>query len=79
VPRFGSLPGSVSDAAHVDSSRPQLLHHLVVGFGIGEEDVDIAEIADMAERDPTELRGVGHSDYPLRGFGGGTLHRRLGE
>ena len=33
----------------------------------------------MAEGHPAELRGVSHHDDPLRGFGGGTLHRRLGE
>jgi 2-haloacid dehalogenase len=52
---------------------------VLLGFGISENDVDTVEIADMAERHPTELRGVGHNDHPLRDFGGGTLHRRLGE
>jgi len=75
----GSLPGSVSDAAQVDSRRPQLVHHLLVGLGIGQDDVDVVEIADMAEGHPAELRGIGHHDDPLGGFGGGTLHRRLGQ
>ena len=68
-----------SDAADVDSRRPQLVHYLLIGFGIGDDDVDVVEIADMAERHPAELRGVGHRDDPLRGFGGAPLHRRLGE
>lgn len=75
MPRVGSGPGSVSDAAYVDPRNPQLLHHLLVRFGIGEDDVDVVEIADMTERDPAELRGVGHRDDPLRGFGRGTLYR----
>ena len=33
----------------------------------------------MAERHSAQLRGVGHCDDPLRGFGGGALHSGLGE
>jgi 2-haloacid dehalogenase len=33
----------------------------------------------MAERNSAEFRGVGYGDDPLRSFGGGALHRRLGE
>ena len=57
----------MSDAADVDSHRPQLLHPLLVGAGISEDDVDLVEIADVAERHPPELQGVGHDDDPLRG------------
>lgn len=79
MPVVDGGPGSVSDAADVDSHRPQLLHPLLVGSGISQDDVDLVEIADMAERHSPELRRVGHRDDPLRGSGGGALHRRLGE
>src|ERR1700677_603351 len=71
--------GSGSDAADVDSRRPQLLHPLRVGSGISENDVDLVEIADMAEGDAPELGGVGHDNDPLRSSGGGAFDRRLGE
>jgi len=75
----GSDPGSRSDAADVDSRRPQLLHPLLVGSGISEDDVDLVEIANMAESDAPELRGVGYRDDALRGSGCGALDRRLGK
>lgn len=79
VSLLGSWPPAASDAADVDSRRAELFHYLLIGSPIGEEDVDIVEIADVAERHPAELRGVGYRNNPLRGFGGGSLHRRLGE
>jgi 2-haloacid dehalogenase len=79
MPFVGSRSESASDAADIDSHRPQLLHLLLVGSGISQDDVDLLEIADMAERHAPELRGVGHRDDPLRGSGGGALDRGLGE
>jgi 2-haloacid dehalogenase len=79
VPFVGLSLDSASDAADIDSQRPQLLHPLLVGSGISQDDVDLVEIADMAERHSPELRGIGHDDDSLRGSGGGALDRRLGE
>ncbi len=79
VPFVGLSPDSASDAADIDSHRPQLLYPLLVGSGISQDDVDLVEIADMAERHSPELRGIGHRDDPLRGPGGGALDCRLGE
>ncbi len=75
----GSIPDSASDAADIDSHRPQLLHLLLVGSGISQDDVDLFKIADMAERHAPELRGVGHRDDSLRGSSGAALDRGLGE
>lgn len=71
--------GPGSHAAYVDSRRPQLAHHRLVGSGIGEDNADVVEITDMTERHPSELRGIGHRDDPLRRPGGCPLHCRLGE
>jgi 2-haloacid dehalogenase len=79
VQLVGSIPDSASDAADIDSHRPQLLHLLLVGSGISQDDVDLFKIANMAERHAPELRGVGHRDDPLRGSGGGALDSGLGE
>ena len=66
-------------AAHVDSRLPELVHLLTVGVAVGDDDIDVAEIADMAECHPAELRGVGDDDDPLRGLRGVPLHGCLGE
>ena len=79
MPFVGSRSESASDAADIDSHRPELLHPLLVGSGIGQDDVDLVEIADMTERHSPELRGVGDRDDPLRGSGSGALDRGLGE
>ena len=76
---MGSVPVSGSDAADIDARRPQLLHALLVGCGVSQDDVDLIEIADMAESHSSELRRVGHRDDPLRGSGGGAVDRRLGK
>ena len=68
-----------SDAADVDSGGPQLLEPLGVRSGVGENDVDLVKVADVAERHPPKLRGVGHRDDSLRGSGGAALDRGLGE
>jgi 2-haloacid dehalogenase len=79
APLVGSGPASASDEANVDSCVPQFVHHLLAGSCIGEDDVDVLEIADVAERHSAELRGVGDGDNPLRGSGRGALHRSLCE
>jgi len=79
MPFDGSSAESGSDAADIDSHRSQLLHPPLVGSGIGQDDVDLVEIADVSERHSPDLRGVGHGDDPLRASGGGALDRRLGE
>src|SRR5665213_956246 len=72
-------PGPTSDAAYVDSRLLQVVHRLAVGVAVGENDVDVIEVADVAECHPTELRGIGYHDDPLRGLRGGPLHGCLGE
>jgi 2-haloacid dehalogenase len=79
VPFVGVIPDSASDAADIDSHCPQLLHLLLVGSGICEDDVDLVKIADMAERHAPEFRGVGHRNDSLRGSDSGALDRGLGE
>ena len=79
VPFVGLGPDSESDAADIDAHRSQLIHPLLVGSGIGQDDVDLVEIADMTECDSPEFRGVGHRDDPLGRSCGSAFDRCLGE
>ena len=43
----------------------QVVHSLTVGVAVGENDVDVIEVAHVAECHPSQLRGVSDHDDPL--------------